>query len=176
MKLWVWPASRFPACGSTFWFRAPLPTAAANTGAVTRTLLQNIEVLSAGQNFRKDAEGKPVLVQVVNLLVTPEQAEVLNLATEQRIQLVLRNPADQEITTTSGAATASLFSGTHSAINSPAPSAPVVRVPRPKVVEDPPPVVESHPVPLPQTLNIEVFHGGQKTESTVRVESQEQAK
>ena len=41
-------------------------------GTVTKTLLQNIEVLSAGQDFKKDAEGKPILVQVVNLLVTPD--------------------------------------------------------------------------------------------------------
>jgi hypothetical protein len=29
-------------------------------------------VLSGGQDFQKDAEGKSVTVQVVNLLVTPE--------------------------------------------------------------------------------------------------------
>lgn len=80
-------------------------------GQVTRTLLQNIQVLSAGQNFQKDAEGKPVLVQVVNLLVTPQQAEILNLATDQRIQLVLRNPADNDIVSTTGAATANLYDG-----------------------------------------------------------------
>jgi pilus assembly protein CpaB len=58
-----------------------------------RTLLQNIEVLSAGQDFKKDSEGKPIAVQVVNLLVTPEQAEQLSLASHQTtIQLVLRNP------------------------------------------------------------------------------------
>src|ERR1044071_1574645 len=49
-------------------------------GIITRTLLQNLEVLSAGQDFKKDAEGKPILVQVVNLLVTPDQAEQLSLA------------------------------------------------------------------------------------------------
>src|SRR5580704_7326630 len=80
-------------------------------GAISRTLLQNITVLSAGQNYQKDAEGKPVLVQVVNLLVTPSQAEVLNLAAEERIQLVLRNPGDNVITDTPGAATANLFEG-----------------------------------------------------------------
>ena len=45
-------------------------------GTLTRTLLQNLEVLSAGTDFKKDAEGKPVQVQVINLLVTPEQAEL----------------------------------------------------------------------------------------------------
>ena len=69
-------------------------------------------MLSAGQNFQKDAEGKPVQVQVVNLLVTPEQAEILSLASnETRIQLVLRNPLDTETSKTTGIALASLFGG-----------------------------------------------------------------
>ena len=64
-------------------------------GVQTKTMLQNMEVLSAGQDFKKDAEGKPIAVQVVNLLVTPEQAEMLSLAsTQTTIQLVLRNPLD----------------------------------------------------------------------------------
>ena len=68
----------------------------ADLGSLTKTLLQNIEVLSAGQDFKKDAEGKPISVQVVNVLVTPEQAEQLSLAASQTtIQLVLRNPLDQ---------------------------------------------------------------------------------
>jgi pilus assembly protein CpaB len=80
------------------------------TGTLTRTLLQNIEVLSAGQDFKKDAEGKPVLVQVVNLLVTPEQAEQLSLASMQTsIQLVLRNPLDRDVAKTPGTALARLF-------------------------------------------------------------------
>src|SRR5215475_5323024 len=82
----------------------------ANVGTLTRTLLQNIEVLSAGQDFKKDAEGKPVLVQVVNLLVTPEQAEQLSLASMQtQIQLVLRNPLDRDTAKTPGTALARLF-------------------------------------------------------------------
>ena len=51
------------------------PSGAGNLGSRTKTLLQNIEVMSAGHDFKKDSEGKPVQVQVVNLLVTPEQAE-----------------------------------------------------------------------------------------------------
>ena len=83
-----------------------------NLGTLTKTLLQNIEVLSAGQDFKKDAEGKPVMVQVVNLLVTPEQAEQLSLASNQTtIQLILRNPLDRQVTQTPGAAMAHLFTG-----------------------------------------------------------------
>src|SRR3984885_6853523 len=68
---------------------------AAQMGTMVKTILQNIEVLSAGVNIQKDAEGKPQSVQVVNLLVTPEQAETLSLAgSGVKIQLVLRNPMD----------------------------------------------------------------------------------
>src|SRR5665213_2710401 len=58
-------------------------------GTQVKTLLQNIEVLSAGTDIQKDTEGKPQQVRVVNLLVTPEDAEVLSLASNQtKIQLV----------------------------------------------------------------------------------------
>src|SRR5438093_3661465 len=53
------------------------PPSNTSLGMLTRTLLQNLEVLSAGQDFKKDAEGKPMAVQVVNMLVTPEEAEML---------------------------------------------------------------------------------------------------
>ena len=86
------------------------PNAEQRIGNLTKTLLQNIEVLSAGQDIKKDAEGKPVSVPVVNLLVTPEQAEKLSLAANQTvIQLVLRNPLDTRTTETPGVAMAQLF-------------------------------------------------------------------
>lgn len=81
-------------------------------GARVRTLLQNIQVLSAGTDFHKDQEGKPEQAQVVNLLVTPSQAEVLSLASnETRIQLVLRNPMDTELSTPPGTILSNLFGG-----------------------------------------------------------------
>src|SRR5690349_10629200 len=79
-------------------------------GTVTKTLLQNIEVLSAGQEFKKDVEGKPIAVGVINVLVTPQQAEVLSLAANQTtIQLVLRNPLDTQVAKTTGAAVGQLY-------------------------------------------------------------------
>ena len=103
-----------------------------NLGMMTKTMLQNMEVLSAGQDYKKDAEGKPVLVQVVNLLVTPEQAEMLTLAASQTtIQLVLRNPLDHEVSKTSGTALNLLFRG--GKLTPPEDPAPA-RV-RPRVVE-----------------------------------------
>jgi pilus assembly protein CpaB len=91
-------------------------------GTEVRTLLQNIEVLSAGASIEKDAEGKPQQVKVVNLLVTPEQAQILGLASnlggaggQNHIQLVLRNPLDTEIAKVAGTGVAELFSGTDAA-------------------------------------------------------------
>ncbi len=87
------------------------PGIPASDGSKVKTLLQNIEVLSAGTNIQKDTEGKPVQVPVVNLLVTPDQAELLSLASNQtKIQLVLRNPLDTKTAKTPGVAMASLFS------------------------------------------------------------------
>lgn len=109
-----------------------------NLGMMTKTMLQNMEVLSAGQDFKKDAEGKPVLVQVVNLLVTPEQAEMLTLASSQTtIQLVLRNPLDHEVSKTSGTALALLFHGGKlTAPENPTPTTtPTQAAPRTRVVE-----------------------------------------
>jgi len=135
------------------------PDAKNTAGQKVVTLLQNIEVLSAGQNIQKDAEGKPVQVQVVNLLVTPEQAEVLSLASsnETRIQLVLRNPLDQEKPKVPGTVMSALFSDKN---NAPAPSA-KPRVVKVQVVKKPAePVVPPTPVYV-----IEVLNGPKKSEA-----------
>jgi len=62
---------------------------------VTRTVLENITVLSVGQTIQVDARSQAINAAVVTLLVSPEQAEGLTLAnSEGRIQLVLRNSTD----------------------------------------------------------------------------------
>ena len=91
-----------------------------NEGSQSRTILQNIRVLSAGTDIQKDAEGKAKPVQVVNLLVSPEQAETLTLATNQggvKIQLVLRNPLDTSTDPVPGTAMGNIFGS-----NTPAPA------------------------------------------------------
>jgi pilus assembly protein CpaB len=63
----------------------------------SKIILENLEVLAAGQNVQRDVDGKPQTVQDVTLLLTPEQAEKVALATgDGRIQLALRNPMDKE--------------------------------------------------------------------------------
>lgn len=88
------------------------PGADSRQGTVTKTLLQNVEVLSAGQDFKKDPEGKPMVVQVITVLATPAEAEVLSLASAQTtVQLSLRNPLDKAVAKTPGTAVARLFYG-----------------------------------------------------------------
>jgi pilus assembly protein CpaB len=80
-------------------------------GTKVKTLLQNIEVLSAGTDIQKDVDGKPQQVHVVNLLVTPDEAELLSLAsTHAQVQLVLRNPLDTKTTEVKTTAMGSIFS------------------------------------------------------------------
>lgn len=106
-----------------------------NQETETKTILQNIEVLSAGQDIQKDAEGKPQSVQVVNLLVTPEQAQILALASNQmKIQLVLRNPLDTSTTPVPETAMVNLFNGPKPPQPKAAPSAPR----KPKAAAPPP--------------------------------------
>jgi pilus assembly protein CpaB len=62
----------------------------------TQTILPNVEVLAAGQKTEPDPTGKPETVNVVTLLLKPEDGEKLVLASSQgTIQFVLRNGADQ---------------------------------------------------------------------------------
>jgi pilus assembly protein CpaB len=66
-----------------------------NNSTTTRTVLQNVQVLSTGTKTDPDPSGKPENVTVVTLLVTPEQSEKLALAQNQgTIQFVLRNGGD----------------------------------------------------------------------------------
>jgi len=62
---------------------------------LTRTILENIRVLAAGQKIEPDKQGTPQTVPVVTLLVSPDQANLLTLASTQgHIQLALRNASD----------------------------------------------------------------------------------
>jgi pilus assembly protein CpaB len=65
------------------------------TSTVTRTVIQNAQVLSTGTKMDPDPNGKPENVTVVTLLVTPEQSEKVALAqTQGTIHLALRNGGD----------------------------------------------------------------------------------
>ncbi len=66
-------------------------------GQVTQTVLQDVEVLTAGQTIEPDPQGKPQEVNVVTLLLSPEDSQKIQLASTQgTIQFVLRNGTDKK--------------------------------------------------------------------------------
>jgi len=121
--------------------------------AVTKIVLQNVYVASAGQVIQKDAEGKPQTVTAVTLIVTPEEAEKLSASSQGQFQLALRNPLDMEEAKTRGIQMSQLIRG-----SAPPPATPVVKTPRriPQVIPTPTP-------PVAPATNIEVIKGDQRT-------------
>jgi len=77
----------------------------------SKVVLTNVQVLTAGTKLEQTGnDGKPQQVNVVTLLVTPEEAERLTLAsTEGKIQLALRNPLDPSAPATPGVRPAGLL-------------------------------------------------------------------
>ncbi len=64
---------------------------------VTNIVLQNVQILTSGQKIEPDPEGKPASVTVVTLLVSPDEAEKVDLASTQGIiHFILRNGVDNK--------------------------------------------------------------------------------
>lgn len=79
---------------------------------ITRTILENVRVLAAGQKIEVDREGKPQTVPVITLLVSPDDAGKLAMAsTEGKIQLALRNTIDSKKVQPPAVLEAVLFAG-----------------------------------------------------------------
>jgi pilus assembly protein CpaB len=115
----------------------------------TTTVLQNVQVLASGHTLERSSSGEAQNTAVITLLVTPEDAQRLTLATnEGRIQLALRNPVDTKQDEVLAANARGLFKG--SAPPTPSVHTPVRRVAAPKT-------------PPPQTnnpgINVEVYQG-----------------
>jgi pilus assembly protein CpaB len=80
---------------------------------ITRTILENVRVLAAGQKIEQDREGKPQTVPVITLLVSPQDAARLAMASTQgKIQLALRNTVDTKRVEPPSVLEANLFAGT----------------------------------------------------------------
>ena len=117
----------------------------------SRAILQNIQTLAAGQTIQVDVEGKPQQVPVVTLLVTPEQAETLALASAQgRIQLTLRNQLDTLALRTPGARASTLFG-------------PLRPVQPPQVLGFRRTTPAARPAPATEETIVEGFRGGERT-------------
>lgn len=83
--------------------------AAAGGKAISKTVLQNVEVLAVAQQIEKTKD-EPQVVKVVTLLVSPQEAERLALASrEGALRLAMRNYNDNKIVLTSGVDTAQML-------------------------------------------------------------------
>lgn len=119
--------------------------------AATQLILQNIEVMAAGQSIQPDARGMPQTATVVTLLVDPEEGEKLALsAGNGRIQLALRNSLDLDSVATPGVRVSNL-------LRRPQP---------PPVVRTAGPPAPPRPV-APSSFQVEVYRGPTRSEATV---------
>ena len=132
-----------------------LVTVARQQDSMTRIVVTNVQVLTAGTRYdldeaREDAE--PIPSTVVTLLVTPSDAERIGLASSQgQILLTLRNPLDTLPTTTTGVRLAALMAP-------PAPPPVTRRVNRRPVVVSPPP---------PKVYTVQMIRAGKRSEEVV---------
>jgi pilus assembly protein CpaB len=85
---------------------------AGKTEHFSKTILHDISILTTGQIWEQKGENKPVVVNTVTLELTPEQAEVLNLASNQgKIRMALRNRNNRAVAETQGVTTSVLLGG-----------------------------------------------------------------
>jgi pilus assembly protein CpaB len=132
---------------------------------ISKVILENVQVLAAGQNVSSDVNGKPQNVQVVTLLVTPEESQKLALASvDGKIQLALRNPLDLELTNPQGVRREVLYGSSPAAPEAPKP-APVRTVVRRVSAPPAPPAPAPAPAPAPpEKLELQLIQGS-KTQS-----------
>jgi pilus assembly protein CpaB len=124
----------------------------------SKVILTDVQVLAAGTKIERDTEkGKPIPVNVVTLLVNPDESERLTLAaTEGKIQLALRNPLDRDNPSTRGIRPAMLLG-----------TAPPVRQ-YPRALPVPVKVVQSDP-----GVTVEIIRGDKRAREAVRGQEQE---
>ncbi len=129
------------------------------TEPITQTILQDVEVITAGQRIQPDPEGKPQTVNVVTLLLNPEDAQKLMLASSQAtIQFVLRSGADKEKVETESVSVADLLGKS----KKPPPPPPIIRRTG-TTARRVPPTEASTPKP-PNFYTVEVIQGDKRSE------------
>ncbi len=134
------------------------------TDMTSKVVLANVLVLTAGTRIEQDQkDGKPMQVTVVTMAVTPEQAELLALAsTEGKIQLALRNPLDQTAPATPGMRPAVMLGLAKGGAAAQQRSTPTSSKPRPGQAV----TVEAAAPPAPPT--VEVIRGDKRANEVVK--------
>ena len=137
---------------------------------MSKVILENVQVLAAGQNVTSDANGKPQNVQVVTLLVTSEESQKLALASvDGKIQLALRNPMDLARVNPAAVRREALYGASSAPAELPPPppkpvaartAAPKVSTPPPVVVAAPPP--PPPPPPAPAKIELQLIQGSKR--------------
>jgi len=126
------------------------------TDVTSKVILTNVLVLAAGTKIEQgEKDKKPIAVSVVTMLVDPQQAERLTLAsTEGKIQLALRNPLDTATPVTPGIKTKALLGA---------------QATTPRAIARPGTVVPVAAGPLDLTT-VEVIRGDKRAREVVRQE------
>lgn len=133
--------------------------------AISKIVLERILVLAIAQTADRD-ETKPKVVNAVTLEVSPQQAELLDLARSVgTLSLVLRNQIDTKSAETEGGTKAALLNEKEKFVVKAAPAPQVTAVKRQvqKVKAAPAPV--QAPAPAKSTDCIEVIRGGDLTKA-----------
>lgn len=87
-----------------------------NDSPFSRIVLQNVEVIAIAQEIER-IKDEPIVVKVVTLLVSPQDAEKLSVASrEGTLRLAMRNYGDNKIVATSGVAMDKLMHGGEAAV------------------------------------------------------------
>ena len=103
--------------------------------AVSKIVLENVEVLAVAQEMDKEKD-QPELVKVVTLLVKPDEAELLALASREGVlRLAMRSYTDQKLVETSGTDLKRLLSAYSPAAPAPRKAKPAAVLPTPVTVE-----------------------------------------
>ncbi len=119
----------------------------------TTTVLENVAVLATGQTLERNSAGNPENAAVITLLVSPDDAQKLTLASSQgKIQLSLRNPLDTKQQDLGMVGSNSLYRGG-------APARPVTTTTRPR-----PRTINVAPS-APSVYTVEVIKGDKKEET-----------
>jgi pilus assembly protein CpaB len=120
----------------------------------TTTVLQNVAVLASGHTLERTATGEAQTTAVITLLVSPDDAQRLTLASsEGHIQLALRNPLDTKQDEVPASNSRGLFRG----IAAPAPVQSVIHHAAMKKAVAP-------TVPASTGVTVEVYQGDKKPE------------
>jgi pilus assembly protein CpaB len=134
-----------------------------NQGSFSRIVLQNIEVLAVAQEIQH-VKDEPEVVKVVTLLLTPTDAEKLDLAShEGMLRLAMRNYSDSKIVETRGIGIGELL---HQGGGSADMTMPVMQV-QPASA----PVMAARPAHGPSTFRIELMRDGKSSEAISFVHS-----